>query len=129
MIVVEEPNEVYSLENRYNVRLFLAGGITNCPDWQQEVIKKLEASGNINVTVYNPRRKDFVMSKETEEEQIAWEFEKLRDAQVLVFWFSGGSLNPITLYELGMWGNSRNIPLIIGIDPKYPRRRDVIIQS
>jgi hypothetical protein len=129
MIVVEAPNEVYSLENRYNIRMFLAGGITNSPDWQAEVIKKLQSLGNLGVTVYNPRRKDFKMTQEIEEEQIAWEFEKLRDSQVLVFWFSGGSLNPITLYELGMWGNSRNIPLIIGIDPAYARKRDVIIQS
>ena len=126
MIEVQSPNEVYSLENRFNVRMFLAGGISECPDWQSEVIKNLEG---LPVTIYNPRRKDFVMSPETEEEQITWEFEKLRDAQLLCFWFSGPTLNPITLYELGMWGNSRKIPLIIGIDPTYKRKNDVIIQS
>jgi lipopolysaccharide biosynthesis glycosyltransferase len=129
MIVIESPNEVYSLENRYNIRMFLAGGITNCPDWQSEMIQKLKEAGSPGVTVYNPRRKNFEMNSKTEEEQITWEFEKLRDSQLLVFWFSSGSLNPITLYELGMWGNSRNIPIVIGIDPNYERKTDVIIQS
>lgn len=63
-------------------------------------------------------------------EQISWEFEKLKIADMIIFWFSRGSLNPIVLYELGMWGNSRNYTqIIIGIDEGYERRQDVIIQT
>lgn len=29
-IVIESPNEQYSLENNISKKLFLAGGITNC---------------------------------------------------------------------------------------------------
>jgi len=53
----------------------------------------------------------------------------LRDADAIVFWFSRGSLNPIVLFELGLWGLSRETPIFIGIDPEYERKQDVIIQT
>jgi hypothetical protein len=37
-LIIEAPNEIYSVENNKNINLFLAGGITNCPDWQKEMI-------------------------------------------------------------------------------------------
>lgn len=59
-----------------------------------------------------------------------WEYEHLQSADVLIYWFSMGSLNPIVLYELGRWGNSsKDKSMIIGIDPKYERSQDVIIQT
>ncbi len=36
--------------------LFLAGGISICPDWQTELIAKLK---HTNWTILNPRRTDF----------------------------------------------------------------------
>lgn len=133
-IIVESPNEVYSLENRTNKKIFIAGGIANCPDWQTKLIEKLKDVKGI--TLYNPRRKDFPMDDPyAAEEQITWEYNHLRDADHIIFWFSRGSLNPMVLYELGMWGNSPisksnslSAP-IIGIDPEYERKLDVIIQT
>lgn len=126
-IIIEAPNEVYSLQNNENVKLFLAGGITNCPDWQSVMIEKLK---NIpGLTIYNPRRKDFpIGDPNASEAQITWEYNHLRDADIVLFWFSRGSLNPIVLFELGkMIGLNKKI--IIGIDPEYERKRDVEIQS
>ena len=37
-----------------SVDLFLAGGITNCPDWQADALALLS---NQDITVANPRRK------------------------------------------------------------------------
>lgn len=39
---LNEPtaNEFYNLKN---IKLFLAGGITNCDDWQSKVIDELNA--------------------------------------------------------------------------------------
>ena len=37
-----------------SVDLFLAGGITNCPDWQADAIKMLDDGSDI--VVANPRR-------------------------------------------------------------------------
>ena len=127
-LIVEAVNEVYSVENNENVKLFLAGGISNCPDWQAVLIDDIKAIPNL--TVYNPRRKNFpIGDPNAAEQQITWEFNHLRDADIVIFWFSKGSLNPIVLYELGMWGNSNNRPMIVGIDEGYERKQDVEIQT
>lgn len=127
-LIIEAPKEVYSIQNNNNIKMFLAGGITNCPDWQSYIVNELKDISNL--TIYNPRRKNFPINDATaSEEQITWEFEHLRDADLLFFWFAKGSLNPIVLYELGMWCNSTDKLAIIGIDPGYERKQDVIIQT
>lgn len=127
-LIIEAPNEVYSLENSNNIKLFLAGGITGCSNWQKYVIDEL--SDISDLTIYNPRRKNFPINDfKATEQQITWEFEHLRDSNLIFFWFARGSLNPIVLYELGMWANSTETPVIIGIDPEYERKQDVIIQT
>lgn len=127
-IIIEAPNEVHSLENYNNLKMFLAGGITNCPDWQSYVINELKDLDGL--TIYNPRRKNFpINNPKASEEQIIWEFNHLRDADFLFFWFSKGSLNPIVLYELGMWVNSSDVPTFVGVDPQYERKQDVYIQT
>jgi hypothetical protein len=107
--------------------LFLAGGITNCPDWQKQIINKLEG----DFYVYNPRRENFpIKDPNAAREQITWEYERLKSADCISFWFSKGSLNPIVLYEMGMWGLSREYTKIfIGVDPDYERKQDVEIQT
>jgi len=127
-LIIEAPNEVYSLENNRNLKLFLAGGITNCPDWQAKIIKGIKKLPDL--TVYNPRRKDFpIGDPNAAEEQITWEFVHLSNADVVLFWFSRGSLNPIVLLELGKYALASDKPVIIGIDPEYERKQDVIIQT
>jgi len=128
-IIVEAPNEVYSLENQENFKLFLAGSITNCPDWQAEVIEKLKDVENL--TIFNPRRANFpIGDPEAAEAQIIWEYNHLKESDGVSFWFDSGSLGPITLYELGKWGNSSDYKsLIIGIHPEYKRKQDVEIQT
>lgn len=128
-VVIDAPNEVYNVESAHNVKLFLAGGITNCPDWQSEMIKKFDNFPFL--TIYNPRRKEFpIDDPNAAEEQITWEYIHLQNSQIISFWFSKGSLNPIVLYELGMWANSRtDKKIFIGIDPEYERKQDVIIQT
>jgi len=123
--------EAITKESGNGFKIFLAGGITNCPDWQTDIIAKLRGSNIIiDLDIYNPRRKNFpIHDPNASLEQIKWEFEKLKNADMIIFWFSRGSLNPIVLYELGMWGNSRNTPIIIGTDNEYERKRDVIIQT
>lgn len=133
MKIITAIDEDYSIENNQNAKIFLAGGINNCPDWQSDIISKLKADTAIAdkpVTFYNPRRANFpIHDPNASEQQIAWEFQHLRDANAILFWFAKGSLNPIVLYELGRWGNSSNIPIIIGCDPEYERKQDVIIQT
>lgn len=128
-LIITAPDEVFNIENAHNISLFLAGGITNCPDWQSEMINEFE---NFPITIYNPRRENFpIDDPKASDEQITWEYAHLQTADIISFWFSKGSLNPIVLYELGMWGNSKlhTKKIVIGIDPAYERKNDVIMQS
>ena len=45
-----------SIEKPKFISLFLAGGITNCKNWQNEVIKELEFE---DVSIFNPRQINF----------------------------------------------------------------------
>lgn len=130
-LIIEAPNEIYSIQNSKNIKLFLAGGITNCPDWQNEIIEAIK-SRNI-LTIYNPRRKVFpIDDANLSDQQISWEFEHLYKSDIISFWFSKGSLNPIVLFELGKYGLSpigKTKTILIGIDPEYQRKEDVEIQT
>ena len=104
--------------------VFLAGGISNCPDWQSEVSAALK---ECPVSVFNPRRDIFPDDMNAIEEQIKWEFERLRSSDILSFWFPEETLNPVTLFEFGA-AMERSLPLVVGINPLYKRRIDVEIQ-
>lgn len=122
MIYVQCP-QVY---NGHGRALFLAGGISNCPDWQTEMASRLH---DTDWVLLNPRRVDFAMDDPTAaEEQIRWEHAHLRRATAVLFWFPCETLCPITLYELGTWSASTK-PLFIGLHPAYQRRQDVEIQT
>jgi hypothetical protein len=125
-LIIEAPNEIYSVENHRNIKLFLAGGITNCPLWQDELVELIKGADIL--TVYNPRRKNFpIHDPKAAEEQITWEHNHMESADIISFWFSKGSLNPIVLLELGKYALATKV--FIGIDPGYERTQDVIIQT
>ena len=122
-------NESPESWNGEGTGIFLGGGISDCPDWQQELTKKF-ASEFINepVTILNPRRANFPMDDPTAaHRQIKWEYEHLELSTAIVFWFSPPTLNPIVLFEFGKYMN-RGRPLFIGCDPEYERIQDVEIQ-
>jgi hypothetical protein len=117
--------------------IFLAGGITGCGDWQKKAAKELKSFEHL--TVINPRREDFDVSKKEESvKQIAWEYKRLRQVNQILFWFTESTLQPITLYELGATlernaqffskpsGGQR---IFIGADMDYERLFDVHIQA
>lgn len=107
--------------------IFLAGGISNCPNWQEIAIAELK--GLVHGLVINPRRDDFDTTNPAESMfQIHWEHKALEMSDILMFWFPHDTLCPITLFELGKYlGSDKKI--IIGADPEYARLTDVQIQS
>ena len=126
-----------SIEDPKYTSVFLAGGITNCKNWQKEVIKELNDIEKL--TIYNPRRTNFDLSnKNINHEQIEWEFERLEKMDIFSMYFCGGaSIQPICMYELG-----RNIirmqnrfpsdwekRIVISCEVDYIRKEDVIIQT
>jgi Nucleoside 2-deoxyribosyltransferase like len=103
--------------------VFLAGGISGCPDWQADATRRLGAA---DVVVLNPRRPTPPGAEEAVA-QIEWEFQHLRLAHARLFWFPAESVCPIALFELGAWTRT-NEPLFVGADPDYPRRLDIETQ-
>ena len=124
MIYIESPFEV---EDGYNKKsIFLARGITGCPDWQANMVQLLN---DLELIVFNPRRTNFpIHNPNAAREQIKWEFDYLAKSDIISFWFCKETMCPIVLYELGRWANSKK-KIFIGMDPSYQRRQDVEIQT
>jgi hypothetical protein len=105
--------------------LFLAGGITDCPDWQQEVVQML---ADTELILINPRRSQFpARDMDAIATQTKWELDHLRLSQEVLFWFPSETLCPITLYELGAWSMT-NKRLYLGIHPDYQKLLEVQAQ-
>ena len=110
-----------------NCMIFLGGGITNCPDWQQDMISLL-SSNDDGLVLFNPRRSQFDVSDASQSDfQIQWEYEHLHQSDAIIFWFPKETLCPITLYELGA-AATRGDRLFVGCHPDYQRKFDVIKQ-
>jgi hypothetical protein len=106
--------------------VFLAGGITGCPDWQSAAVSLMN---EVDATVINPRRFTSPADKaDIAAEQVAWECMYLERADLVLFWFPGGqAVQPIALYELGKIA-AGDKPIAVGADPGYCRRLDVVLQ-
>ena len=125
-----------------DISVFLAGGITNCPDWQSLVIKTIKDDYSVisdSLVLFNPRRDNFpIHDKLAARQQIAWEFDMIEKCNVFSMYFSSGeSDQPICMYELG-----RNIlrmqmrypsdwqdRIVISVEDDYRRKQDVLIQT
>lgn len=124
MNYVEAPDMWIEADD--DIKLFLAGGITGCPDWQKAMVSHLR---NAEVTLLNPRRADFpIHDPQAAQAQIEWEFHALRAAEAILFWFPRETLCPIVLYELGAWSMTDR-KIFVGMDKDYQRKQDVIIQT
>lgn len=126
--VVTSPGD---LRRRANRSIFLAGGISDCADWQLSVAERIAAEVE-DCIVYNPRRIDFNMDayEETSRLQISWEYHALRLSTVNLFWFPAETVCPITLLEYGSaLERLRTGALMCGTHPDYTRRFDVVEQT
>lgn len=97
MIRINAPSPI-SNSHFYKPSLFLAGGITNTPVWQDVVCDALQ---DLDIVVLNPRRKDWPDDPAEIKRQIQWEYRMLRHADMIAFWFPKESVCPISLFELG----------------------------
>jgi hypothetical protein len=121
MIEITPPNTY-----QYFARsVFLAGGISNCPNWQKDLIAMLEST---NLGIFNPRQDNYTNNQAAATTQIQWEHTHLRMATAISFWFPSQTLCPITLYELGYWSSLQK-PIFIGVHPDFERKLDVSIQT
>lgn len=133
MQVIIAPSEVKA---QFETKIFLAGGISKCPDWQSQV---LDGFKGLDITVFNPRRLEFDLSDhEASRKQIIWEFNRLEEANFFTMYFCNSeSDQPICMYELGRniirfqnrfpldWPNR----IIVSVEEGYKRSNDVFIQT
>lgn len=131
MKYIEAPNE-WDQEVDSVPSVFLAGGIVDCVDWQSDIVQRLATH---DIAILNPRRLNFpIDDPNAAKEQIRWEYDALRAVDMISFWFSSETLNPIVLYELGTWtafhyANGGTPSIVIGIHVDYKRRVDIEIQT
>ena len=106
--------------NQYEFRpqdftIFLGGSIEMgaAEMWQDRLVKDL--SHHENLVLLNPRRDDWDstwVQDPTEGtqfyEQVAWEMDMQEQADVHVYYFAKDTKSPITLLELGQYGNSES---------------------
>jgi sulfatase maturation enzyme AslB (radical SAM superfamily) len=131
MKLLKAPNYYDDTEKKDKEHvIFLAGGISNCPNWQELLESHLKfAFGDKKFVIANPRRDDFdVTNKSATTQQIEWEHKMLERCDTLLFWFPEETLCPITLYELGAYTDKKK-NLIVGVHERYKRRVDVEKQT
>jgi Nucleoside 2-deoxyribosyltransferase like len=123
--------------------VFLAGGMTHCPNWQSSAIdilaQKFAAPETISATaevrrtlvVFNPRRIIPKISDFQLHATVEWEQRNLACSTAIVFWFPAcdpsKTVQPIALYELGA-AAATGRPIAVGAHPGYPRRADLLAQ-
>jgi len=128
MIYCEAPSEILFKKSR---RIFLAGGIQNCWNWQTVITESLKDSLANDWVVFNPRRKiwnAFIDLKE----QIEWEVNRLKESEHIIFYFSSDTIQPIVLLEYGKYCLSGQYPkkkFYVFIEDGYERKEDVIHQT
>jgi len=140
MRVITAPEKYIRQPN--DITVFLAGGITNCWEWQDKVIEALQNKKEVdlnNLVIFNPRRKDFpIDDPNASYEQIKWEFKMLEQCDIFSMYFCAGeSDQPICMYELGRnicrmqmrFPTDWDIRLIITSEYNYKRAKDVSIQT
>lgn len=125
MKVITAVEECIKWDDEAGLHVFLAGGISGCADWQSRVLYLME---NTDFVFHNPRRNNFpINDPNAGVEQVTWEFNHLRQCDIILFWFAPETLNPIVLFELGAWSMTDK-PILVGCHPDYQRIQDVKIQ-
>ncbi len=131
MVYLEAPQQHFVRPDATTI--FLAGGISGCPDWQTSAVAMLDDLDDSFVVV-NPRRGSFDVGDESMSVvQVAWEHAWLHRVKAILFWFPCETLCPISLFELGAalernWNSHDRQLLFVGTHPNYVKRFDVVKQ-
>lgn len=111
--------------------VFLAGSIAmgEAEQWQEKAAAELEAMG---YTIFNPRRDNWDPSWEQSinnpqfREQVEWELNGLKRAEMILFYFQPGTPAPVTLLEFGLYAASGK-QLVVACPEGFWRKGNVDI--
>ena len=129
MITVTAPDSLQNEPFKFRIKVFLAGGISGCPDWQSMLIEMLDDLSD-TVVLYNPRRANVTLGNtDIGKEQIQWEKYAMDECDLISFWFAEETTQPIVFFELGARiGYLNNPDYVVCAHHKYLRRFDVVEQ-
>ncbi len=97
--------------------VFLAGSIEmdKAINWQ----KKCEELLQDQFVIFNPRRNEWDSSwSQTIEnihfkEQVSWELQALERADIIIMYFAGNTMSPISLLEFGLYAQSHKMKVVV----------------
>ena len=113
MKVIKAPNSFYSID-LHGKRIFLGGSIEmgTAENWQDRLTNELK---HFDEVILNPRRDDWDSSWEQSisndkfREQVLWELKAQEYADLRVYYFDPATKSPITLLEIGLFKDKKNI--------------------
>lgn len=134
LTVIQSPQD-YKF-NDGKITIFLGGSIElgMARDWQSELIQWLENHEMAEkLVVLNPRRQQWDASWPTDDpnhaelrQQIEWELHMQDKADLVVYFFAGKTLSPITLLELGLYAAKKPV---LCVEDGYLRAANVIVTA
>jgi len=115
LAIIKKPPEQHRWDEQISV--FLAGTIDNGAgvNWQTHAESVLL---DLDVQILNPRRDEWdaswkqSISNPKFREQVEWELEGLEKATSIFMFFAGKSQSPITLMELGLVAEKKNLVVV-----------------
>lgn len=116
-MVIKPPNCLVTKNTFTKKNIFLAGSIEmgKAEDWQEKVTLLLK---NPNITIINPRRKDWDDTWKQEYEnaqfyqQVNWELNGLDKAHIILMNLLPNTKSPISLLELGLYANTGKLLVV-----------------
>jgi len=126
----------FSRRGRHEYALYLAGGMSNCPNWQKEFTQHFENLKDDcqtmmrcfwlnNLTIINPRRNNYDPTKKSEvKKQTMWEYSHIKSSDAMVFYFPEESICSSALLQYGKCLAS-NKKIFLGIDESYTKLLDL----
>jgi len=97
--------------------IFLAGSIEmdKAIDWQ----KYCEEALKNNYIIFNPRRDEWnsswsqMIENKNFNEQVTWELNALEKADIIIMYFAGNTMSPISLLEFGLYAQSKKMKVVV----------------
>lgn len=108
-----------------DIAVFLAGGISDCDNWQEDVINylKLHNLRLENLVILNPRGDESKILS-FDQKQI-WDFDNLNEADIVSFYFCANATQSTSMYELGrhlaLYGCGYHNKIVVSIETGFKK--------
>jgi len=97
--------------------IFLAGSIEmdKAINWQ----KRCEELLQDDYIIFNPRRSEWdsswsqTIENDNFKEQVSWELNALEKADIIIMYFAGNTMSPISLLEFGLYAQSNKMKVVV----------------